>query len=179
MNIIKRFIIVFAVAATVAAGSVAYAQTSDGYLKLVQDNCSELKTTIEAQRKHDLVTRINKGRAYQTVLDQQHAFSQRLKNNKLAASQFEQQTAEVQAGVERFRTAYNRYDDALGTLLSVNCSAQPQVFAEQLLVARALRAIIGGEVAGIEASLAAYRQTVVVLQQEIEQLNEAISEATP
>lgn len=156
---------------------VAFAQSNQDYLDLIKSRCQATKQLIDQQRRSDLVARINKGRAYQTIIDQQNAFSLRLRNNKVTSDAFDRQTAAVQDGVTRFRNAYNRYDDAMGTLLNIDCQNQPADFATQLVVARNLRQIIGNEVASIDTELAKYRQDVAEFQQELERLNNAVGGA--
>lgn len=161
-------------AAVLVPASVVLAQTNEEYLGLIKTRCETTKQLIDQQRRSDLVARINKGRAYQTIIDQQNAFSLRLRNNKVTTDTFDRQIAAVQDGVNRFRTAYNRYDDAVGALIDIDCKTDPQTFAQQLVIARSLRQVIGNEVASVDTELAKYRQGIAEFKQELERLNNSV-----
>lgn len=167
MKRIIRLFFTSLLVAIVAITGVVHAEVSADYLAVVHDRCDELKSTLDTQRKHDLVIRINRGRSYQTIIDQQQSFTQRLHNNKLNADEFTQQSSDIEARVESFRTAYNRYDDAMGALLAIDCRANAQEFVAQLQAARVLRAVIGAEVASINNGLTHYRETVVEFQKTV------------
>ncbi len=171
---ISRIALLIAMAVMILPTTVVIAQTSSEYADMVATRCETVKQLVDRQRRNDLVARINKGRAYQTIIDQQNAFSLRLRNNKVTPDAFDRKIAEVQNGVNRFRAAYNTYDDSLDKLLDVDCKVKPQEFIQQLDLARSQRVVIGDEVAAINTSLASYRQEVVVFRQEIERLNSAI-----
>lgn len=173
LQVFKKAVLICASVAVLAPAAVA-AQTAQEYLGLVSSRCEAIKQIIDIQRRSDLVARINKGRAYQEIINQQNSFSQRLRNNKLTSDAFDRQATVVQEGVGRFRAAYNSYDDAVGQLLGIDCKARPQEFVNQLEKVRSLRLAIGVQVASIDTELARYRQEVVELGQEIERLNDAI-----
>ena len=171
---LRRFgkIILFVIALLmITPTGLAIAQTEAQRLDLIKTRCEATKQLIDEQRRSDLVARINKGRAYQTIIDEQNAFSLRLRNNKVTADAFDRQITAVQDGVNRFRDAYNRYDDALANLMGIDCQIKPQEFSNQLDLAKNYRQIIGNEVATIDTELAKYRQIVVEFKKEIERLN--------
>lgn len=175
MNIVGKFFAVLLATLTLLPVSFAFAQSSAEYLAVVKGRCEATKQLIDEQRRSDLVARINKGRAYQTIIDQQNAFSLRLRNNKITSDTFDRQIAAVQDRVNSFREAYRRYDDALDKLLDIDCKTQPQEFVDQLVLARGLRQVVGNEVAAADTELARYRQEVVKFKHELERLNDSVS----
>lgn len=172
----RRVYIMVLSCAVLAASAPAlhvYAQASADYTERIRNQCGDVKQVIQAQRKHDLVARINRGRAYQTLIDQQRAFAERLGNNQLNADAFESQADTVRAGVDRFRSAYNTYDDTVGTLLAIDCAEKPADFIAKLQSVRGLRAAIGSEVVSISGELQKYREITVQLQGQLERLGGA------
>lgn len=176
--VLMRFIskiALFLVAATVVwPAGVTVAQSGAEYIGLVKVRCEAVKQLVDEQRRSDLVARINKGRAYQEIIDQQNAFSIRLRNNRLTSDAFDRQLAVVQAGVNNFRNAYNTYDDSVVALLDIDCKTEPQEFVDQLAKVKVQRNSIGVEVAKVGTELARYRQEVVEFKQEIKRLNESV-----
>jgi len=170
----KIALLTLMVAMLLPAATVA-ALTHEEYSNLLKTRCDTVKQLVDSQRRSDLVDRINKGRSYQTIIDQQSSFSLRLRNNKVTTDAFDRQITAVQDGVNRFRMAYNRYDDATGALLNIDCKTKPDDFIQQLILARNLRQIIGIEVAGVDTELAKYRQQIVEFKQELERFNSTIS----
>lgn len=177
MRFIKRFALIVALLVMLVPDGVAMAQSSSDYLDLVKTRCDATKQLVDQQRRSDLVARINKGRAYQIIIDQQSAFSLRLRNNKVSADTFDHEQAALQEGVNSFRTAYDRYDDSMASLLNIDCKSKPQDFAQQLVVARSLRQIIGNVVADTDTELARYRQDVTNFKQEIDRLGGKVTGA--
>ncbi len=170
-----RLILFMTAILTIVPVGVAVAQTQDEYLGFIKTRCEATKQLIDEQRRSDLVARINKGRAYQAIIDQQNAFSLRLRNNKVTTDAFDREITAVQDNVNGFRSAYNRYDDAVATLMSIDCQTKPQEFSDQLQLARSYRLVIGNQVATIDTELAKYRQIVVEFQKELERLNGTVS----
>lgn len=173
MRIVRKIQLLLIGALLLVPAHPLFAQSPTEYLEVIKTRCEAAKQLIDSQRRSDLVARINKGRAYQTMIDQQNAFSQRLRNNHLASDEFDRQTAAVQDGVNRFREAYGRYDDALDKMLDIDCKNKPQEFADQLVLARSLRQIVGNEIASTDTELARYRQLVVKFKLQLEPASNA------
>jgi hypothetical protein len=175
MRIISRIFALALAASMLLPIHSVFAASSAEYLDIVKSRCEATKQLIDEQRRSDLVARINKGRAYQTIIDQQNALSLRLRNNKITSDVFDRQITAAQDKLSQFREAYRRYDDALDKLLDIDCKTQPQDFVDQLVLARSLRQIVGNEVAAIDTELAVYRQQVVRFKQDLERLNSNVS----
>lgn len=157
--------------------SLVIAQISDTYIARISERCVLVKEILDKQQRKDLVTRINVGRDYQNAIAQQQAFLTRLKSNNLPTEQFQLQTQLVEAELDRLRSsggAYNQYDDALGGLLDIDCKEKPLDFAIQLQKTRDLRFAVGQQVSRVDATLARYREMIVNLQTELQQVSNAV-----
>lgn len=154
--------------------AVVYAQTSAEYEMTIRSRCQPVQTLLEQHQRRDLVVRINRGRVYQNLIDQMSALSTRLRNNKLSSTQFDSQLTTIKASIEQFRTAYNRYDDAMSGLIGIDCRTKPGEFATQLEVTRNLRSVVGAEIANITSATNRYRDIVVNFQSELNNLNNAV-----
>ncbi len=130
----------------------------------VQSNCASVQTSLDSLQRHDLVARINRGRAYQDVLDQIQAFNSRLRNNGFDAVPFETQFERIGSRVTEFRSRYTHYDDLITSLRQVSCTNKPDDFISLLAQVRTDRVIVGGSVTAIEGALADYRQLIAELQ---------------
>lgn len=141
---------------------------------LVSERCDLVKSVLGQQRKRDLVSRINRGRAYQNAITQQQALVTRLRNNQLNADSYASQANDIQSGVDRFRSAYTQYDDSIGALLQIDCAQKPNEFINQLEKVRVQRAVVGERITSIENSMTAFRNHVVTLQSEIDRLRNSV-----
>lgn len=168
---IKLFVIfILAVVALSLPVSIVYASPES----VVSDRCSSIKIALHQQRQRDLVTRINRGRAYQTLIDQLQALTDRVNNNQMATQPFEQQLAVLKQEFDLFRAAYTSYDDGLRTLLNADCKEKPGDFLAQLVHIRQLRAKIDSHEKVIASILGRYREIIINLQQELERLRNAV-----
>lgn len=171
--IIRRTFLFIALLGLVSTPAIAVqAQTAPDVL--VSERCTSVKLALDQQRRRDIVTRINRGRAYQTIIDQMHAVGDRVRNNQMNTQPFEQQQATLTAQFETFRSAFTAYDDALGVLLGIDCTSKPVDFLVQLATVRQLRNDVGIQVNQIKATLGRYREIIVNLQAELERLRNAV-----
>jgi len=134
------------------------------YSSLVRANCQALQSSLDSLQRHDVVARINRGRAYQDILDQMQALNTRLRNNSIDAAAFDAQSTRLSSRVDDFRTTYTRYDDLMTGLRQINCNDKPDDFVAMLAQVRTARVEVGGTVTIIEGALADYRQLVTSLQ---------------
>lgn len=170
---IRRFVIFIALLATVLLPALAvHAQVSQE--TLVSERCSSIKIALDQQRRRDLVTRVNRGRAYQSLIDQLQALTNRVRNNQMSTQPFEQQQTILKQEFDAFRAAYSAYDDSLRTLVNTDCTAKPADFLAQLAQARQFRAQVGNHEKIIADTLTRYREIIVNLQLELQRLREAV-----
>lgn len=139
---------------------------------IVKERCDLIKKALEQQRRRDLVSRINRGRAYQDLIDQMDALTNRVKNSQLNTTPFAAQLSEIKGGFDGFRASYTTYDEGLGLLLQTDCSASE--FLVQLDKTRQLRKDIGAWVSKIETSSLRQREIIVNLQNELERVSNAV-----
>lgn len=166
-----RKLLIFIAVLLAALPLVARAAPDPG---LVAERCDLVKSVLTQQRKRDLVSRINRGRAYQNAITQQQALISRMRNNQLNADSYASQASGIQAGVDRFRNAYTQYDDAMGALLQIDCAQKPNDFINQLEKVRTLRGAVGEQVTATETAMNEFREHVVTLQSEIDRLRNSV-----
>lgn len=151
---------IFAVsAALLVLAPTSLAATLDpGQITEYRQNCSGAQINLQQIQKHDAVARINRGRAYDSMLRQVSALNSRLAYNKIpSASEFTQITADMQARVESFREAYRTYDEQLIQAINVDCKQHTSEFHTSLTLARTHRAAVASQVTAIAQLITDYR----------------------
>lgn len=141
---------------------------------LITERCSIIKQTLDKQRRRDLVSRINRGREYQNLIDQQQALTDRIRNNGMDQTGFEQRLNELKAAFDVFRSDYTLYDDAFSSLLNVDCKKDPGNFLSALINVRQLRQKVGEKTQKIAEILALQRELIVNLRLKLEQIENAV-----
>lgn len=141
---------------------------------LITERCSIIKQTLDKQRRRDLVSRINRGREYQNLIDQQQALTDRIRNNGMDQTAFGQRLNELKAAFDAFRSDYTLYDDAFSGLLNVDCKKDPGNFLSALINVRQLRQKVGEKTQKIADILALQRELIVDLRLKLEQIENAV-----
>lgn len=130
-------------------------------LDAIRHNCTVIQTILDQLQRRDLVTRTNRGRAYEAQIKQIDALQQRMVTNHITTTAIEPHIAQFKTGVETFRSAYVAYDDRMKAIRLIDCRDKPDVFATTLEEIRNLRRQLGAEVVKTENALAQYRQSLV------------------
>lgn len=141
---------------------------------LITERCSIIKQTLDKQRRRDLVSRINRGREYQNLIDQQQALTDRIRNNGMDQSQFEQRLNELKFAFDVFRSDYTAYDDAFSGLLAIDCKKDSGNFLSALINVRTLRQKLGAQTQQIADILKLQRELIVNLKIELERIESAV-----
>jgi hypothetical protein len=155
----------------VLPSAVAAEGANLSHQQLISQQCDQLHSSIDALRKRDLVSRLNRSRDYESAAKQLDAFNQRLKNNHYDISQFEQIRLRYGNLVDQFREAYNRSDDGLNALMQIDCKVKPANFDVKLQEARVLRQEVTAAVRLADDSLQQYRDAVVVVKTQLQEPN--------
>lgn len=146
---------------TAAAESMALPQAQ---VDVIRQNCTTAQQTLTELEKRDAVARINRGRAYDMMVQQISAFNSRLAYNKVSLPQMVQLASDLQSHIDHFRNLYTAYDSLLTSAIKMNCKDKPNDFYASVVQARDQRAAVGEEVAQLEHLSAQYRTEIVNYQ---------------
>lgn len=144
------------------AESVAATRT-----ELITQQCKQLHSLIDQQQRRDLVSRTNLGREYESVDKQIDAFAQRVHNNNISSTAYQQLVTQFRDATSQFRDAYVKYDDNVNKLQAINCQDRPADFDLQLTATRGFRDTVEGSVSHAAALLGQYRDMVVELPSQL------------
>jgi predicted nucleic acid-binding Zn-ribbon protein len=133
-------------------------------LDAIRQNCTSMQLTLQQLQKRDEVSRINRGRAYDQLLNQITAFNSRLAYNKISLPQLSQITANLQSSIDRFRTAYSAYDESLSGTIKSDCKNHPADFYNRIQTSRDQRTVLGTQVTQVEQLSALYRDELAKYQ---------------
>ncbi|HSE29185.1 MAG TPA: hypothetical protein VLA77_01195 [Candidatus Saccharimonadales bacterium] len=170
----KRIFLIVSLCALVLVPSAQVRAQTELQEGLIIERCDIIKQSLDKQRRRDLVSRINRGRDYQNLIDQQQALTDRVRNNGLDYVKFEQRLSELKVAFDNFRKSYTAYDDGLSTLTAIDCKKEPANFFGQLLAVRALRSDVGQKSLLIKDILSLQRDLIVNLRLELQQVEESI-----
>lgn len=170
-----RALVCLIIGATVGFSAVSPLQAQSELREaLVSERCDLVKNKLDAQRRRDLVSRINRGYAYQNIAHQLQALTSRVRNNGLNYAPFEAHQDQLENAFSQFRANYSEYDDVMSHLLSINCKEKPAEFLQQLDTARQLRQKLGTDVQIMQGILNAQRQIISDLVAELERIQNAV-----
>lgn len=144
-------------------------------LTIITQHCKQLHNLLDAQQRRDLVSRTNLGREYETVDKELAAFTQRIHNNNLSNTSFQQLLSQFRDATSRFREAYIAYDDSLNSLQAINCQDRATDFDAQLTVTRGLRDTVEGTITHAAALVGQYRDATVQLVDQLPQSSSGTS----
>lgn len=149
--------------------AIVQAQSALGDEKkaLITASCTSAQLNLQQLQKRDAVSRINRGRAYDQMLQQIKAFQSRLAYNKMSAPDINAHAASMQSQVDQFRAAYIRYDEAVSGAIKINCKEKPGDFYAFIEKAREDRSTLGAKVGDIDTLMGNYRDAVRVLQRSL------------
>ena len=133
-------------------------------IDVIRQNCTTAQQTLSQLEKRDAVARINRGRAYDVMVQQVSAFNSRLAYNKVSLPQMVQLTNDLQSHIDHFRNEYTAYDNTLTSAIRINCKDKPSDFYTFVTQARDQRAAVGEEVTQLERLSAQYRTELVNYQ---------------
>lgn len=113
----------------VMVASVASAAPS---IEVIHTNCKSAQVVLNGLEKSDAALRINRGRVYSEVMTTFYTMNSRLSANRMSSPKLAEITTNFAKSLEKFRTDYNKYDDDLGSLISMDCQKSPLDFYDKL-----------------------------------------------
>lgn len=105
---------------------------------VISANCHFAQRLLSQIEHADAVVRVNRGGDYGDISDLLFAMNARLASNKIAAPKLTDLTAKFESGMDHFRGAYDKYDDALNSLIDEDCQESPNQFYADLVATRKL-----------------------------------------
>lgn len=157
----KRPLLLFSVFLTILASPMVSAQAqplTDEHIAAIRAGCTNALRGMLQVQKSEAVTRVNRGRAYETLLRSTAAFNSRIVLNKLDAPALISTSAKMEGNFTQFRDHYLEYADRVDAALDINCKDAPVTFYDALTRARDARALVATDVRDMEALLDEYQK---------------------
>lgn len=157
----KRFSLLIAVFLTLASAPLVRAEAAqpltDQYIEAIREGCSNALRGILQVQKSEAVTRVNRGREYESTLQLMVALNTRIVANKLDAPTLTSASSKMQQQFSQFQAHYLIYADKMDATLDVNCKQAPVTFYDNLSAAREARAKVAEDIKKIEVILDEYQ----------------------
>ncbi|MBH1980642.1 hypothetical protein I8H83_03090 [Candidatus Saccharibacteria bacterium] len=160
-------LIVFIVASLVAA-PVSHAVSSEqGQLKpddsslysLVTMDCLEVKFKLNDVHRRDKLARVTLGQGYDNAsTNLMGRLNSRIVENKLDGGGLIKIAADFEKSLQKFRSDYTKYDEALVTLIKADCQSQMQTYYVNLQTTKELRATVYGDVKALDDLMTQYHE---------------------
>lgn len=153
--------------------SLAGAQTTvsdEAHLEKIRQNCVAAQGSMQRVRQSDVATRINFGRAYDSLTTQLITpFNTRaVTHQSSSAPLLTEQTTALTIKVEAFRDDYVEYIDALNRAINMNCQDRPADFYTATEQAHDLREQLANDVKELKKITGDYRKTVESIAKTLE-----------
>lgn len=154
-------LVIVAASLTNSAGAL---EVDPQKLTEIRQNCTSAQINLKQLQKRDAVSRINRGRAYDSLLRQVSALNSRFAYNKITSVDFVQISTDLQNRIDQFREVYSDYDEQLSHAISIDCKQQTTKFYEYIVEARNQRTALAAEVTAITNLAEQYRTKLVEYQ---------------
>lgn len=150
-------LVVFLMAPVVSAEAVPL---TDRHIQVIKANCLNAQNSIQQLLRTEAVTRVNRGRAYESISRLFVALNSRVALNKLDAPELTAATTQMERRFTAFKEDYSAYEDALAATAKLQCADQPVTFYDSLTNARELRAKVAADIKAINEMLDVYQNGV-------------------
>lgn len=144
---------------------------TDHHIQVIKANCLIAQNSIQQLQRTEAVTRVNRGRAYESISQLFVALNSRAALNKLNVPALTSATTEMEHRFTAFKEDYSAYEEALTKTIKLSCADQPVTFYDSLTNARTLRARVAADIKAINEMIDAYQQGVTDLRAEVEDDN--------
>lgn len=144
-------LIVFVVASLVAAPISHAVSSEQGQLKpddsslynLVTMDCLAVKFKLNDVHRRDKLARVTLGQGYDNVsTNLMGRLNSRIVENKLDGGELIKIASEFEKSLQKFRSDYTKYDEALVNLIKADCQSQMQTYYVNLQTTKELRATV-------------------------------------
>lgn len=143
----------------------AAAQTqefSEEHLEKIRQNCGTAQSSMQRVRQSDIATRINFGRAYDSLVTQLMTplNTRALTDQSSSAPKLAEHTTALTLKIESFRDDYVEYVDVLNKAIAMKCQERPADFYRAVREAQKLRKRLAEDVQDLKKISSEYRKTV-------------------
>lgn len=156
---------VFLMAPNVSAQA---APLTDQQIQTIKANCLSAQNSIRQLQRTEDVTRVNRGRAYESLSGLFVALNSRVATNKLNAPALTAATTEMERRFTAFKEHNSAYQEVLSDMAKLSCTDQPVTFYDLLTNAREQRAKVAADIKAINEMIDAYQDGVNTLRAEVE-----------
>jgi hypothetical protein len=115
---------------------------------------------MQQLQRTEAATRVNRGRAYESISKLLIALNSRVALNKLNAPSLAATTTEMDKRFNTFKDDYSQYEDKLVATIKLKCSEQPVTFYDSLTQVRELRAKAADDIKSLNEVLDTYQSAV-------------------
>ncbi len=151
---------------------------SDTQIELIRQYCTsaqvQMKRVLES---NDNVTRLNRGREYEKMINLLTAMNSRVALNTLSVPALTDATTAYLREFALFKTAYVEYGDLSKKTMAVDCKEQPVTFYDMLESTRIARAKLTQHIENADQLLGVYDRGLSELQSQVKQRSAADQEA--
>lgn len=135
---------------------------TESHLEKIRQNCGTAQGSMQRVRQSDIATRINFGRAYDSLITQLMTplNARAVTDQSSSAPELAEHTTALTIEIEQFRSDYAEYVDKLNRAISMNCQERPADFYGALQEAQGLRARLAEDVKELKKISDEYRKTV-------------------
>lgn len=137
----KRGTLVSMIILSIIVSPLARAEGSltDAELQTIQANCVSAQIALQHVQEADLLTRLNRGYRYDTLLKLMTSLNSRVVQNKLDAPSLITIASDYQKNLDSFRDEFTTYDDSLTAIVHMDCRNEPTTFNDRLVALRSMR----------------------------------------
>lgn len=158
--VFAMFVAVSGLALPMAAQS---AELSPEKLEIIRTNCRAAQSSIQRTQKSDIVTRTNRGRSYEYILQLMASLNSRIALNKLNQPRMVAVTSELQTKFNQFYGHYTEYEAGVDQILRQRCNENPAEFYKSLQELRVKRAQLTQDITEMRQLIDEYDQLVLQL----------------
>jgi len=148
-------------AAVIFVSTNAHASLTPEQIKNIQNNCTNIKTSLGQLQIADARLRVNRGQFYESLASKlMDSFNSRLSSNKIDSSSLVAITSTFRSEIDTFRADYSSYAQQLSTTIGINCQTKPESFQDSLLSTRDKRTKVHQDVLALNQSIIDYKNSV-------------------
>lgn len=157
--------LVLAMIITISSVAPAFAQSadslSDAQITRIKSNCRQALATLGQLHMQDAAIYINRNQTYFSISDKLMArLNGRLALNRYDASDLVSIANDYNIALGNFRSLHNDYDDAISSVLKIDCTRQPTNFYNSVVAAQAKRQKVHDAVVRLKQLIGSYDQGV-------------------
>ncbi|NCU37628.1 hypothetical protein EOL96_01000 [Candidatus Saccharibacteria bacterium] len=130
-------------------GSVVRAEDQSSLLltnpeiEIIRANCTSVQSTLNRINASDALARVSLGQRYEIIATKLMApLNSRIALNRLDNVELTKTTAEFNATLAEFRTAYQQYEQTMIRAIELSCKDRPVAFYDTIILARNHRASV-------------------------------------